>query len=117
MTWRRGTCAFFSHHTCRNPNAGHFTQVVWKGSTQVGCGAADCTGHSGVLPAYVVCRYAPAGNFDTTAEFKANVLPCGVGTTSTGGCKAISLAGAPSMGHRKLMSSSSFPEDAAEQQA
>jgi hypothetical protein len=90
-----------------NPNAGHFTQVVWKGSTSVGCGAADCTGHSGVLPSYVVCRYAPAGNMDTTAAFKANVLPCGSASTASGGCTAISLAGAPKpMGHhRKLMSS------------
>ena len=90
-----------------NPNAGHFTQVVWKGSTQVGCGAADCSGHSGVLPAYVVCRYAPAGNYDTATAFKANVLPCGVAGTASGGCTAVSLAGAPSggMGHRKMLSS------------
>jgi hypothetical protein len=89
-----------------NGNAGHFTQVVWKGSTSVGCGAADCTGYHGVLPSYVVCRYAPAGNFDTTAEFKANVLPCGV-SSATGGCKAVSLAGAPTYGGvgRKMLSS------------
>lgn len=27
-----------------NPNAGHFTQVVWSDSVQVGCGAANCGG-------------------------------------------------------------------------
>ena len=33
---------------------GHFTQVVWKGSSELGCGI------SGV---YVVCRYCKSGNF------------------------------------------------------
>jgi hypothetical protein len=33
---------------------GHFTQMVWKSSCQIGCGIAD---------EYVVCRYAPAGNW------------------------------------------------------
>ena len=85
-----------------NPNAGHFTQVVWKGSTAIGCGGADCTGYGGVLPSYVVCRYAPAGNMDTTSAFAANVLPCGVTGSSTGGCKSVNLigsAGGGMMGH------------------
>jgi hypothetical protein len=53
---------------------GHFTQVVWKGSTQLGCGIATCKMkvkmkysdgrevdeiHDGTQ---WVCRYSPAGN-------------------------------------------------------
>lgn len=54
---------------------GHFTQVVWKGSTKVGCGAApgpatiEGTKYDGF---YVVCQYAPAGNVE--GQFADNVL-------------------------------------------
>ena len=52
---------------------GHFTQLVWKASTSVGCGVSNCgTAKPGILPAYVVCRYAPAGNM--LGAFAANVL-------------------------------------------
>ena len=54
---------------------GHFTQVVWKSSTQLGCGASKGTKtlNGTVYNAfYVVCHYAPAGN--VTGQFPANVL-------------------------------------------
>eukprot|EP00887_Chlorella_sp_A99_P004191 scaffold23.g4191.t1 len=41
------------------PSTGHFTQMVWKATTQVGCGAAYCPG-SGTQ--FVVCQYNPPGN-------------------------------------------------------
>jgi hypothetical protein len=51
----------------QNPGAGHFTQVVWKSSTKLGCGI------SGV---YVTCRYCEGpGNF--LGQFEKNVLPKG----------------------------------------
>jgi uncharacterized protein YkwD len=43
-------------------STGHFTQVVWKGSTQVGFGAAQVTGSDGSITVYVVCQYTPPGN-------------------------------------------------------
>ncbi|AFZ26025.1 Cysteine-rich secretory protein family [Cylindrospermum stagnale PCC 7417] len=54
---------------------GHFTQVVWKSSTQLGCGAAQGTktiNGTTYKAFYVVCQYAPAGNMQ--GQFPANVL-------------------------------------------
>ena len=48
---------------------GHFTQVVWATSTELGCGKAVAK-NGGV---YVVCNYNPPGNYQ--GEFKSNVLP------------------------------------------
>ncbi|GLC39800.1 hypothetical protein PLESTM_000943500 [Pleodorina starrii] len=51
-------------------NIGHFTQLVWKSSTQLGCGAAK-----GANNCYVVaCHYSPAGNMVGDSSFYANVL-------------------------------------------
>ena len=49
----------------------HFTQVVWKGTTDVGCGAAWCDGRGGTPGWYLVCQYFPAGN--VVGAFKQNV--------------------------------------------
>ncbi|EJS43152.1 pry1p [Saccharomyces arboricola H-6] len=51
-------------------NTGHFTQVVWKSSTQVGCGIKTCGGEWGD---YVICSYNPAGNYE--GEYADNVEP------------------------------------------
>lgn len=39
-------------------DTGHYTQIVWRKTTQIGCGLATC-GNSAV----VACRYSPPGNF------------------------------------------------------
>jgi hypothetical protein len=56
---------------------GHATQVLWVGSTQLGCAVATrCETVSGLdqsLNTLVVCRYAPPGN--VLGQFTANVLP------------------------------------------
>ncbi|KDQ15190.1 hypothetical protein BOTBODRAFT_174041 [Botryobasidium botryosum FD-172 SS1] len=52
----------------------HFTQVVWKGTTQVGCAFTMCSGifdASFGLARYIVCEYSPQGNI--IGEFAANV--------------------------------------------
>lgn len=49
---------------------GHFTQVVWKGSTQLGIGRAETT-RNGMKCAYIVGRYKPAGNM--MGQFQQNV--------------------------------------------
>ncbi len=48
---------------------GHFTQVIWKGSTEIGCGKA--MSYRGGT--YVVCNYNPPGNY--RGMFSSNVLP------------------------------------------
>ncbi|KAH9485645.1 Pathogenesis-related protein PRB1-3 [Psilocybe cubensis] len=53
---------------------GHFTQVVWKATTQVACASANCPAGTifPTLPAtYLVCRYSPPGN--VMGQFRQNV--------------------------------------------
>ncbi|KAF2397119.1 PR-1-like protein [Trichodelitschia bisporula] len=58
---------------------GHFTQIVWKGTTSVGCATVDCSGKGlantggNVPPYFTVCNYKSPGNF--LGEFDKNVLP------------------------------------------
>jgi len=44
--------------TGRWQDVGHYTQVVWRGTREVGCAVAQ-----GVDKEYLVCRYWPAGNW------------------------------------------------------
>lgn len=37
----------------------HYTQVVWRKSTKIGCARVDCTGNRGV---FITCNYEPKGN-------------------------------------------------------
>ena len=37
--------------------AGHYTQMVWRETTRLGCGQAICNG-----TLIVACNYSPAGN-------------------------------------------------------
>jgi hypothetical protein len=47
---------------------GHFTQMIWKGVKQVGCGVATC--YLGAVR-FWVCHYAPQGNW--AGQFPQNV--------------------------------------------
>lgn len=60
-------CDFnFSDHSSQGVT-GHFTQVVWKASTELGIG--KYTGKKGLWTCtYVVARYKPAGNYPTKLE-------------------------------------------------
>jgi len=48
---------------------GHFTQQIWKGTNQMGCGKA--TSSSGET--YVACNYYPPGNNRTGDDFENNL--------------------------------------------
>lgn len=52
----------------------HFTQLVWKASTELGMGVAQKQ-ENGVICSYIVARYRPHGNFnDENTGYKDNVL-------------------------------------------
>lgn len=50
---------------------GHFSQIVWKGTSEVGCFTQFCgeggLGNVGgdVAPYFTVCNYGPAGTFSS----------------------------------------------------
>ncbi|KAF1926672.1 PR-1-like protein [Didymella exigua CBS 183.55] len=59
-------------------DVGHLTQILWKGTTSVGCVSLDCGnrmvvgGQAGsTLNKYTVCNYYPAGNVGT--QYAINV--------------------------------------------
>uniref|UniRef100_A0A0D9V169 SCP domain-containing protein n=1 Tax=Leersia perrieri TaxID=77586 RepID=A0A0D9V169_9ORYZ len=39
---------------------GHYTQVVWRASTKIGCARVVCSNNRGV---FITCNYKPAGNY------------------------------------------------------
>ena len=41
---------------------GHYTQVVWDGTDEVGCGYGSCVAPDGLLHEVWVCNYSPPGN-------------------------------------------------------
>ena len=51
----------YASNTCA-PNAmcGHYTQVVWRGSTAVGCAVQACPDGSST---FIICSYNPPGNY------------------------------------------------------
>lgn len=38
-------------------DVGHYTQIIWPGTTHVGCGISSNRGND-----FLVCRYSPPGN-------------------------------------------------------
>ena len=52
----------------RNPAVGHFTQMVWRTTTQLGCGMMACGSNN-----YWVCRYSAPGNMNV--EVRGAVTP------------------------------------------
>jgi len=57
----------YAANTCSAPPCGHYTQMVWRATTSVGCGIRQCTVNTPFGPPFnnwtlVVCQYSPPGN-------------------------------------------------------
>jgi hypothetical protein len=82
---KQGIDAWYGEVSAHNYDAtqyssasGHFTQLIWKSTTRVGCGSAICPGLSGG-GIMMVCQYAPQGNMTMNGiwQGRANVpRPC-----------------------------------------
>jgi hypothetical protein len=59
----------YATNTCdSNEVCGHYTQIVWRSSTNLGCGYKECStnspfGSSFPVWQYWVCNYNPPGNY------------------------------------------------------
>ncbi|KAG0541526.1 hypothetical protein BDA96_02G024100 [Sorghum bicolor] len=43
-----------------------YTQVVWSGTTTIGCAAVECSNNAGV---FAICSYNPPGNLDGQSPY------------------------------------------------
>ena len=81
MTCNRAATLWINEESQYSPGTGfssatgHFTQVVWKATLQVGCGIKSCSNGN-----MVVCQYYPAGNyigsFDAQVGQNGEPSPC-----------------------------------------
>ncbi|KAJ6590279.1 PR-1-like protein [Mycena sp. CBHHK59/15] len=64
-----------SQYDPNNPVPSHWTQMVWKATTKLGCAVQSCPDLFAGFPpaAFYVCEYSPAGN--VIGEFPQNVQP------------------------------------------
>ncbi|MBL0164961.1 MAG: hypothetical protein IPP82_15285 [Xanthomonadales bacterium] len=59
----------YATHACAaGHQCGHYTQIVWRSSVELGCGVTNCSVNSpfgATFPnwTFVVCNYRPPGNF------------------------------------------------------
>uniref|UniRef100_A0A8C1HKK1 GLI pathogenesis-related 2 n=2 Tax=Cyprinus carpio TaxID=7962 RepID=A0A8C1HKK1_CYPCA len=67
-----GENVYYAWSSANKKLTGHFTQVVWKDTNEVGVGLAT-DGNT----TFVVGQYLPAGNISNAGYFERNVLPAG----------------------------------------
>jgi len=75
---------FNTHKSKDGKDVYHFTQLVWKDSTKLGCGVAECQSMKNLESSgkmiHIVCDYNPQGNVyqsygDEMGLFRQNVRP------------------------------------------
>lgn len=58
----------YATNTCAQGQVcGHYTQIVWRNTTKVGCAIGTCSGLT--YSTSVVCNYSPAGNFNGQSPY------------------------------------------------
>uniref|UniRef100_A0A8C2D7Z2 GLI pathogenesis-related 2 n=1 Tax=Cyprinus carpio TaxID=7962 RepID=A0A8C2D7Z2_CYPCA len=67
-----GENVYYAWSSVNKKLTGHFTQVVWKDTNEVGVGLAT-DGNT----TFVVGQYLPPGNISNAGYFERNVLPAG----------------------------------------
>ncbi|CAH8604838.1 unnamed protein product [Dicrocoelium dendriticum] len=51
-------------NTCNISSCGHYTQMVWAKTTDIGCSVTNCQGKPNFgFTLFIVCNYGPSGNF------------------------------------------------------
>lgn len=70
---------------------GHFTQLVWASTTQIGCAMVNQVNNQG-YPYSMTCEYAPPGNIVNAGYFAANVKPLVSTSAGSVGRASLSLA-------------------------
>jgi uncharacterized protein YkwD len=68
--WYGESKKYSFHHPGFSMSTGHFTQVVWRDTKELGCARAQCSG----LDVWV-CQYDPPGNVE--GQYRENVLAPG----------------------------------------
>ncbi|KAI9833443.1 MAG: hypothetical protein M1819_003601 [Sarea resinae] len=90
--WGNERSAYSWSHPRFSEKTGHFTQLVWKNTTSVGCAAVWCSSSSGGKarrsggPAqnwYLVCEYWPRGNVQGEYKYSVGKRVKTTSTTST----------------------------------
>lgn len=64
MDWWAGEVKYYDYNsnTCEAGEVcGHYTQIVWETTTEVGCAIATCSDQEEVTDLFV-CKYSPQGN-------------------------------------------------------
>jgi hypothetical protein len=56
------------YQNLNSDGCGHYTQIVWRNSMQLGCGVASCNQGSFTTDIWI-CNYAPAGNYEGQAPY------------------------------------------------
>lgn len=74
-----------------SPKTGHFTQIIWQGSQELGCGTA--TSCPGRMSHIWVCHYNPPGNVQGT--FADNLRPASGALAGPGSISDVGAAPAP----------------------
>ena len=73
--WYEGEIGFYDWNTHQGVGGvtGHFTAMVWRSTTSIGCGVASEVQSWGGQAVYSVCRYDPQGNITNAGYYEANV--------------------------------------------